>query len=385
METTPKKTKKVRKKAQDLPPIMVLDNRDLSGDQGKSKLQISDAINPIKVVGNNEISGKGATNDLDLRKKDRAILTQKPDASFTIMRVEALWGGESVEKLDPKEKPLWDLDLLKIPTIWSYYAVRGSGVKVTVIDSGINTLHPAFAGKHITAKSFLKGVDDPADQTGHGTWVAGKILGNGVGIAPQAELCALRVLDDNGTGSSAFTNRALAYSFADDTTDIVNLSLGSPIKCVEQERLIWKLYRKGVLIVAAAGNRGASVMYPGAFDGVITVGAICNKGARASFSNYGASLEVVAPGVSCYGPHLGCTYRRLEGTSMAAPIVSGVMALALSYLKASRPKLTKIERRDILIDALQASARDLGPKGWDQEFGFGSINPLGLFETLTRK
>lgn len=382
MEKPIKKTKKTRKKTVDeLPPIQVMDNKDLSSENLGKKTDLSAEIKPIKVVSNNEISG---IDTLELRKKDKEIYSKKQeDDSFTIMRVEALWDGEATETLDGKDRPLWDLDLLKIPYIWSHYAVKGAGVKATIIDSGINSMHPVFAGKQVSGKSFLKGIDDATDQTGHGTWVAGKISGSGIGIAPGSTVCSLRVLDGNGTGSSAATNKALAYCIADETTEIINLSLGSPFRDVEQERLIWKLYRKGVLIVAAAGNRGQqSILYPAAFDGVLTIGAIDKKEARANFSNYGASLEIVAPGVSCYGPHLGTAYRRLEGTSMAAPMVTGVLTLALSYLKKQKPKLSKIDRRDLIISALKESARDLGPKGWDLESGFGCIDPVGLFTKL---
>jgi subtilisin family serine protease len=191
-----------------------------------------------------------------------------------------------------------------------------------------------------------------------------------------------RVLDNSGVGNAIFTNQALAAAL-DDDTDIINLSLGSTQRSKEQEKLVWKLYRQGVLVVAAAGNRGSSEpLFPGAFDGVLTVGALDHKEARASFSNYGAALEIVAPGVACYGPYLGTSFRKLQGTSMAAPVVTGIMALALSYLKASKPEMSKIDRRNKVMEALKISAKDLGPAGWDQEYGFGGLDALALFRIL---
>ena len=347
----------------------------------------------IKVVSNNDVLVEGQ-EALTLRHKERELLAQKlshpgslvepevQDEPLCMMSVHPLWDGKEVPKLDPAERPLWDLDLLKVLHLWSFYGVRGEGVTVTVLDSGINSLHPAFAGKEIHMRCFLSGVDDPRDYTGHGTWVAGKIAGAGVGLAPRARLKCGRVLDNSGVGNAIFTNQALAAALEDDT-DIINLSLGSTQRNKEQEKLVWKLYRQGVLVVAAAGNRGSSEpLFPGAFDGVLTVGALDHKEARASFSNYGAALEIVAPGVACYGPYLGTSFRKLQGTSMAAPVVTGIMALALSYLKAIKPEMSKIDRRNKVMEALKISAKDLGPAGWDQEYGFGGLDAVALFRNL---
>lgn len=349
-------------------------------------------LSPIKVVTNNDVLVEGF-EAIAVRQKERELLAQKislvepaleekkEEAAPIMMSVEALWDGSEVNKLNPQEKPLWDLDLLKVPYLWAHYGTRGQGVTVHVVDSGVNSLHPAFAGKKIFAQSFID--DDCSDHTGHGTWVAGKIAGSGIGIAPQATLKCARVLDNSGVGSSNFTNRALASVLNDDDADIVNLSLGSPARCHEQERLIWQLHRRGILIVAAAGNRGSSTaLFPAAFDGVITVGALDHKEARASFSNFGATLEIVAPGVSCYGPCLGTSYKKLQGTSMAAPVVTGILTLALAYLKTVKPEMSRIERRNSVVEALKVSAKDLGPVGWDKEYGFGGLNAVGLFENL---
>ena len=230
--------------------------------------------------------------------------------------------------------PLHDLEYMKVLALWRHFGVQGQSANVTVIDSGIDFEHPAFAHTEVIDESFVKGDPSTKDTNGHGTWVCGKIVGQGVGIAPLCNLTSYRTLDANGSGTSDASAAALKQVLADPTANLVNMSLGSPYRSTEQERFINELVKAGVIVVAAAGNYDTSVpFYPGSFESCLTVSATNSTQAKAYFSNYGGQIDIAAPGVACYSTYLNSQFRALSGTSMATPIVTGLLALGVSYLK----------------------------------------------------
>ena len=270
---------------------------------------------------------------------------------------------------------LWDLKLLDVPHVWSHYGVRGEGVNVFIIDSGIDARHSAFAHHpNIVTRSFLPGVNNSMDGTGHGTWVAGKIAGMGVGIAPRVNLTCLRVFDESGTGTSEFTTKALQWILDNvSTPHLINMSLGGMTPNESQKEVIGQLSDKGALVVAAMGNYGSSEpMYPAGFDRLLAVGAVNKNKELASFSNYGANVDIVAPGVACYSTYLDKKFRAMDGTSMSTPIVTGMLALGMSFL--IQHKFDVVSIRGAVFTALQQTATDLGARGRDDKFGWGMVN-----------
>lgn len=283
------------------------------------------------------------------------------------------WVGDAVSEL-PQSQTMWDLTVLKIIKAWLKFGIKGQGANVYVIDSGVSSSHFAFAKNLVHTQSFVpdKGGEDPV---GHGTWVAAKIGGQGVGVAPRCNLTCLRALDESGTGSVEWSTNALKWIAQQPDPHVVNLSLGSHEKTSGQEHAIKVLTDMGVLVVAAAGNEGSAMpIYPAGFEETIAVTALEPNLNRAAFSNYGDFVDICAPGVQCYSAYLDGQYRKMDGTSMATPIVSGVLALGVSMMLAKDPFTDRKRMRETLLKVMAATAVDLGPAGKDADFGFGSLD-----------
>jgi subtilisin family serine protease len=222
---------------------------------------------------------------------------------------------------------------------------------------------------------YLDRDNDPMDESGHGTHVAGiigAVADNGVGmvgIAPQARLMALRA--GFRTSGGAFLEdddiaAAIVYA-TDNGAEIVNMSWGDPRPSPLIRDVIRYAYEREVTLVAAAGNEGESkLFYPASLGETIAVGASDDGDRRASFSNFGENLDLLAPGVGILGTLLGGGYSTLSGTSMAAPHVAGVVGL----LKTRHPEWSPEE----IKYAILRSTTDLGPSGWDAQSGAGRLN-----------
>jgi subtilisin family serine protease len=258
--------------------------------------------------------------------------------------------------------------------------VLGTGVKVAVIDTGVDYLHPELAPNFAGGFDFLNNDADPMDDNGHGTHVSGIVVAaqDGVGmlgVAPSASLYALKVLGANGSGSWSGVIAALDWSVMNGIS-VANLSLGSTIDPGFTVRTAFDNAAKaGVFVVASAGNSGPgvdTVNYPGRFDSVVAVGSTTVLDGLSIFSSTGPSVELSAPGTTVYSTIPGGGYGYLSGTSMAAPHVAGVAALALS---SGVPDFNADGyRNDDLRRLLQVTAEDLGPDGRDEGFGFGLVD-----------
>jgi thermitase len=242
------------------------------------------------------------------------------------------------------------------PQAWT--VSRGAGITVAVADTGVDAGHPELVGRLVPGYDFVDDDADPQDGHGHGTHVAGTIAAaeNGagvIGVAPQAAIMPLRVLDDNGGGNSADVAAAFAYA-GDRGVRVVNASLGSAYPSLVERRAIHD--HPASLYVVAAGNGGpdgigddnddATREYPCAHDeaNLICVGATDAADARAAFSNYGAaSVDLFAPGQDIVSSWvrghatvlnqyfgIGDGYEIMQGTSMAAPHVAGAAALVVA-------------------------------------------------------
>ncbi len=258
--------------------------------------------------------------------------------------------------------------------------VLGTGVRVAVVDTGIDYLHPDLAANFAGGYDFVNNDADPMDDHGHGTHVSGTIAAvrNGAGVlgaAPEVDLFALKALGSKGSGSWSGILSALDWCAA-NRISVANFSLGSatyPGTTVEAG--FDNAAKAGVLLVAAAGNSGAgtdTVNYPGKFASVIAVASTTSTDQASSFSSTGPDVELAAPGSLIYSTTLGGGYGTLSGTSMATPHVAGVAALVISagIGDANGNGVINDEVRSLL----QATAQDLGFTGRDPVYGFGLVD-----------
>lgn len=321
----------------------------------------------------------------------------------------------------------WNLRLMNLPPAWDI-TVGDSAVIVAVLDSGALLNHPDLQGNLTTGYDFIQdlrlaqdgdGMDpnpaDPGDEllpggnSFHGTHVAGTIAAvtnnkQGIaGIGWVTKVMPLRVLGKNGFGSSYDIEQAVRFAaglpndsgtIPSQPADIINLSLGGTGVDLGFQQVITKARQAGVIVVAAAGNDNTDLpSYPAALDGVIAVGAIDINKQRASYSNFGDYLDIMAPGgdqtpdidgdgmpdgiLSTVGHEIGTTRNNSPirftfdvfiGTSMAAPHVAGVIAL----MKAVNPNLTPLEFDNLLRSGKITD--DLGLPRRDNQFGYGLLN-----------
>ena len=286
----------------------------------------------------------------------------------------------------------WYLSSLQMAQVWSDHGAGSSGITVAVLDTGVDYTHPALLGRIIKGPDYIDKDYDPKDEHGHGTHVAGIITAGTPdnqgfsGLAPNVRVLAIRVLDAKGSGSLFNIAKGIAYA-ANNGAKVINLSLGSPpgggLMRSLANFLAGYAERKGALIIAAAGNAGSDIGYPAAASKFLAVGATNEQNYLASFSNRGAELDIVAPGVNILSTFptyevtanasgLPQNYASLNGTSMATPMVSALAAMLLSQDPYLKPAALRAR--------LEATATDLGPLGRDNQFGHGVINPSKALE-----
>ena len=272
----------------------------------------------------------------------------------------------------------------------------GYGVKVAIIDTGIDLNHPALIEALAPASEWKDYVDGDAipqelgslgkGAYGHGTNIAGIIRQ----IAPSATILPLRVLDETGSGYMADVISAIDWAIKMDA-DIINLSLGSSKYSLAADYVIAKAAKAGILVVASTGNSGdEKVMFP-AYRSVsvtnlpksynrLSVSSVGLTDIKSPFATYGYTVELVAPGENIYGPAPEMMMAAWSGTSMAAPVAAGALALALG-------ETLSIER-DSLVDTLIATATDIYSINENASFkaklGHGRINLVNFLETVSK-
>jgi len=285
---------------------------------------------------------------------------------ITAATIEALSKQEDVEQIWP-DLPVqaWlnsSVPKISAPKVWEA-GVRGQGIKVAVIDTGIDEAHPDFAGRIMAAKSFVS--QSAHDDNGHGTHVAGTLAGSGaksggkyMGVAPEATLYIAKALRADGGGSMSNVMAAIEWAVLEQKVQIINLSLGGSGSCDGTDALSVlcdeAVLQAGVVMCVAAGNLGPgqkTIGPPGCARYVITVGAIDDNDRIAAFSSRGPTADgrnkpdLVFPGVNIIAPQAGGTrlgrlveegYVTSDGTSMATPHAAGVAALMLQ----ANPQLT---------------------------------------------
>jgi len=286
-----------------------------------------------------------------------------------------------------------DLRFLNLSGRKSFHSqgIYGQETTVAVIDTGVSQ-HSELRGRVLNGKSFVDYTTRTLDDNGHGTHVAGTIAGRNVGIAPRANILPVKVLDGDGNGS--LENLIAGLNWVNDYNNqnrtkvsVVNMSLSVDTELSEEEKnglhqAIKGLVDNNVAVIVSAGNTGKEeIRYPAAFDEVICVGAVDIAQQRAMFSTMGDHIDVCQVGVDVISAWYQGGYAVMSGTSMSAPMVSGVAALL-----ASKYKITFNEyiTEDYLWKSLKINTKDLGIKGADREYGtgFSTLQPLELKAVL---
>ena len=237
--------------------------------------------------------------------------------------------------------------MIQAPEVWAE-AERGIGHIVAILDTGCQPDHPDLQGRIVGGKNFTADFNGNSenfdDNNGHGTPVAGTVAasyredGGIAGVAPEAHLLILKVLTGEGSGEYQGIIDGIHFAIDwkgpdDETVNVISMSLGGSEDVVELHAAIKRAVDAGIAVVCAAGNEGDDLhdtdefAYPGAYGEVIQVGAVDFDRRIAKFSNTNDKIDLVAPGVDIYSTFPGGKYASMSGTSMAAPHVSGALAL----------------------------------------------------------
>ncbi|MEK4539172.1 S8 family peptidase [Peribacillus sp. FSL K6-1552] len=242
--------------------------------------------------------------------------------------------------------------------------ITGKNVVVSVLDTGVDELHPNLSGQVIGGLNFTNDYQGDVsiykDNNGHGTHVSGIITGkfstdnNVVGVAPEARILALKVLDMNGIGNVKSLIEAIHYSIDwrgpnQEKVEVINISLGVKQNDPELHEAVKKAVEAQIPVVTAAGNYGDGnifsneYLYPGAYQEVIEVGAVDRNNKITSFTNTNEQIDIYAPGVHIVSTYLNGDLITYSGTSMAAPHVSGAIALLKDQVRSNRISLNESE------------------------------------------
>ncbi len=341
----------------------------------------------------------------DSLRKDPSFEYIEPDQRVTVQMTPNDPYFSSSGSWGQSYNDLYGLQKISAPAAWDL--ATGNGVTVAVVDTGIDNTHPDMAANvwnnlneipgngidddgngyidDVWGWDFANGDNNPLDDHGHGTHVAGTIaaIGNNmtgiIGIAPGAKVIAVKGMDQSGSGYDSWLAEAIIYA-ANNGADVINNSwIGTGYSKVIEEAVNYA-HSLGVVVVAAAGNDGKEVQdyYPAALNNVITVAASEYGDSPAYFSNWGNKIDVVAPGVdilslrasgTSMGNVVGSYYTRADGTSMAAPQVAGLAALILSR----HPEFSNEQVRQVIC----TSAKGYLSMGFNLHKGYGRIDAFG--------
>ncbi len=254
---------------------------------------------------------------------------------------------------------------------------EGEGVKVGIIDTGVDETHVELKNRIKDGINFSGGsTDDFCDQNGHGTHIAGIVAAerNGVGVvgvAPKADLYIAKAFAQDGKTEYPAIEKSVRWLW-EKNVDVINMSFSSAYTSARYRSLIWDTHRRGISIICAAGNEGKhgenTIGYPANYAETVAVSAVDINKNIADFSSRGKAAEICAAGIDVYSTYPGGRYALLSGTSMACPVITGAVALlqAKGYLRYGR-RLSPEEIRLLL----NIYTEKLGQKGRDLSYGYG--------------
>ncbi|RED65737.1 S8 family peptidase [Cohnella lupini] len=274
----------------------------------------------------------------------------------------------------------WNLPEIATANGWAI--TKGSKeVVVAVLDTGVQMDHPDLKGRLVKGTNIVDPSQPPDDDVGHGTHVAGIIaaeINNNEGVAGMTwftKIMPVKVLDSSGAGSTYSVAEGIIWA-ADHGAQVINMSLGNYAEADFLHDALKYAYDRGIVIVAASGNDSTDRPgYPAAYDEVIGVSATDPDESRAEYSNFGDYIDVAAPGTSIPSTYPGSRYAALSGTSMASPHVAALASL----VRSANPDLSNAE----VMDLLRSTAKDLGPSGKDNDYGYGQIDVKSALQSAS--
>ena len=356
----------------------------------------------VRIRSEDELFSLMATDDDSLeRVGENLYFAEDAEAilSFAkLVEIENVEPNYIYELQDDYTSSRWNVNAINALYAWNHlddtnnHNARGDGITIAVIDSGLDRGHEDLNSANILSLFNLTNIEGGIN-TGHGTSVTGIIaaqLNNRYidGIAPNVLILPISVFENNRTTTSKIL---VAIDHAiEKKADVINLSLGGTGRSGEFEKACQKAVDAGIIVVAAAGNytsatsvanRGPNVyIYPASYDCVISVTACKQNGSTAVFDNsysfYNDQVTVAAPGSAVATLDLGNKTATKNGTSFAAPVVSGMAAIAKQQNK-------RVDT-DTLVELLRVSSKDLGAKGYDVNYGHGLVDIQAFVDLLTK-
>jgi subtilisin family serine protease len=305
--------------------------------------------------------------------------------------------GNTLDEVTSEPGPLWGMAKIGLDKIRAEFPqLTGKGVRVAILDTGIQSRHPELKGINVKFQDFVAGLGAAYDDHGHGTHVAGTIAGLNVGMAHDVSIAAGKIFGAAGGGNDAEILAAMQWAFdpdgnpaTDDFPHIISNSWGADMTGADMADIgdltpfheaILGWIRGGIIPVFAAGNSGGTPNgFPGGFPEVIAVGALEPSGPVADFSSRGPNVwrmgdllltvmkpDISAPGVAIPSAYPGNKYASWAGTSMATPHVTGALALALQ----ANPKMKLAEAKALLLKSCE--------KKTDNAYGYGILDAYQL-------
>ena len=344
-----------------------MSRQDLERFEARTRLQVKRTLPALRAA----VVTVGAS-------PEETVSRLRQDVAVARAEVDRAVIADEVTVNDPRRGDQYALDKVQAGKAWD--VTRGNEqVVISIVDSGVDLGHPDLKAKLLPGYNSVEAGKQPMDDMGHGTHVAGiaaASTNNGEGVAGLASNCKIlpvRVLGSRA-GSAATIAEGLVWA-ADHGADVVNMSLGFYDENETVAKAAQYALSKNVVLVATMGNNNLEKKrYPAAYPGVIAVGSTDKADQKSTFSNFGAWMSVSAPGtdilstfptypVGIQGP---AKYAVLSGTSMAAPLVTGLCGLVRSKNPGMTPAAVK--------QLLESTAVDLGDAGADKNFGNGRID-----------
>jgi subtilisin family serine protease len=320
------------------------------------------------------------TDAVDLMRnweEDQSVIYMEPNYTFEKQtnpdsRAQALPNDEFYDNYQ------WNLKQMELENAW--FETTGEEEIITaVLDSGIDAEHTDIQDRIHDGFNAFENNKAFADENGHGTHVAGiigAVTNNNYGIAGvtwDSPLLAVKVLDADAIGNAFAIADGIRWA-TDNGAKVINLSLGDEHHSEVMYEAVKYAYDHDVALIAATGNENVDTpMYPAAYEEVLAVGSINEQSERSFFSNFGHHVDVTAPGEHIPSTFINNQYVMMSGTSMAAPHVSGLVAL----LRSVQPELSN----DDVYEKIRLSATDLGPEGIDPYYGYGKIDASRLLKS----
>lgn len=312
--------------------------------------EVDDAVQDLKIdvaksrIGKKMLKFTVNENDVD------AFLNKVGPLAKTVVSEDGIVQGLNVACGDTQQNAAWHLPHTTSSSkdAFLHNSSWGSGIDVYVVDSGVNCAHEELQGR-CTHGYHAPGLPGYEDQHGHGTHIAGIIGGSRSGIAKSANIVNVRVLDMSNNGEISDVVNALSYiaNNARKGKSVINLSIGAALTSTDIDEAVEALVEDGFIVVVASGNgeTNANTYSPARAKGAITVGAIGEDNQMASYSNFGDTVDILAPGSGIISASRWGGTSVKSGTSMASPLVAGVVA---SYL--SLQKYTPEQMKSLLVD-----------------------------------